>query len=70
MLPQLAVCLGAARRARILKEGSLTLIVYGADESLKWQMRVSSFLHAVRCPAPHLHLPFHSCCDGCYSSTC
>ncbi len=39
----------AAKRARILKEGALTLILYGADEALRWQLRVSSFLHAVRC---------------------
>ncbi|BDA42645.1 probable protein ROS1A at C-terminar half [Coccomyxa sp. Obi] len=36
------------RRARILKDGQLTMIMYGADEALKWQMRVSMFLQAAR----------------------
>ncbi len=38
----------AARRARILKDGTLTMIVYGADEALKWQLRISKFFGAVR----------------------
>ncbi len=25
------------------------MILYGADEALKWQMRVASFLQAARC---------------------
>ncbi|KAK9909860.1 hypothetical protein WJX75_008521 [Coccomyxa subellipsoidea] len=37
-----------ARRARILQDGRLTMILYGADEALKWQMRVSRFLQAAR----------------------
>ncbi|KAK9835034.1 hypothetical protein WJX81_005688 [Elliptochloris bilobata] len=36
------------RRARILKEGALTMIVYGADEAFKWQHRVAQFTGAVR----------------------
>lgn len=35
-------------RARILRPGELTLAVYGADEALKWECRVLSFLQAVR----------------------
>ena len=38
----------AAKRARILKDGTLTMIVYGADEALKWQLRISKFFGAVR----------------------
>lgn len=43
------------RRARILKDGALTMIVYGADEAFKWQHRVAQFTGAVRrAPAPAL----------------
>lgn len=38
-----------AKRARILKDGSLTLIPYGHDESMLWLQRVHSFIGAVRC---------------------
>ncbi|KAL0042280.1 hypothetical protein WJX77_008246 [Trebouxia sp. C0004] len=37
------------RRARILKEGSLTLIPYGVDESLQWAERIAQFTHQARC---------------------
>ncbi len=33
-------------KARILKPGELTLVVYGADEAIKWECRVLSFLQA------------------------
>jgi endonuclease III len=36
------------RRARILREGQLTMIVYGADEALLWAKRVFSFQAALR----------------------
>ena len=32
------------------------MIVYGVDEALRWQLRVSSFIHAVRC-TPHAARP-------------
>ena len=53
----------AVRRARILKEGQLTMIMYGADEALKWQMRVSMFLQAARYETFHLHV--HAKKDAC-----
>lgn len=46
----------AARRPRILKDGQLTMIIYGADEALKWQMRVSMFLQAARCETYNMHV--------------
>ncbi|GAB4822558.1 hypothetical protein N2152v2_009604 [Parachlorella kessleri] len=36
------------RRARILKEGQLTMIVYGQDEALLWAKRVATFQQAMR----------------------
>ena len=39
------------KKARILKDGQLTLIVCGAEEAFKWERRVASFLNAVRCAA-------------------
>jgi hypothetical protein len=39
------------KRARILKDGSLTLIPYGHDESMLWLRRVHTFIGAVRCGA-------------------
>jgi hypothetical protein len=36
------------RRARVLKPGQLSLIVYGQDERLLWLQRVSSFLADAR----------------------
>jgi hypothetical protein len=36
------------KRARILKDGSLTLIPYGHDENMLWLQRVHSFIGAVR----------------------
>lgn len=36
------------KRARILKDGQLTMIVYGADEALKWQLRISKFFGLIR----------------------
>lgn len=36
------------RRARVLREGELTMIVYGANEKLLWVQRVDSFLTAAR----------------------
>jgi hypothetical protein len=38
-----------SKRARILKDGSLTLIPYGHDENILWLQRVHSFIGAVRC---------------------
>lgn len=38
----------AVRRARILKDGQLTMIVYGADEALKWQLRIGKFFGVIR----------------------
>ena len=38
----------AARRARILRDGQLTMIVYGADEALKWQLRIGKFFGVIR----------------------
>lgn len=39
---------GRAKRARVLKDGALTLIPYGHDESLLWMQRVHSFIAAAR----------------------
>eukprot|EP00803_Ostreobium_quekettii_P008681 evm.model.scf_657.2 EVM.evm.TU.scf_657.2 scf_657:46933-64154(-) len=36
------------RRAHVLKEGSLSLIVYGQDEKLKWTRRICDFLGKMR----------------------
>ena len=36
-------------KARILKEGALTLITYGANDSIMWLKRIGSFQCAVRC---------------------
>ena len=36
------------KRARILKDGQLTMIMYGADEALKWQLRISKFFGLIR----------------------
>ena len=47
----------AVRRARILKDGTLTMIVYGADEALKWQLRISKFFGAVRSALWHFNKP-------------
>ncbi len=38
----------AARRARILRDGQLTMIVYGDDEALKWQLRIGKFFGVIR----------------------
>jgi hypothetical protein len=35
-------------KARLVKEGTLTMIVYGADERLLWQKRIAQFRGAVR----------------------
>ena len=50
-------------KARVLREGSLTLIAYGADETLRWLRRIGKFQCAVRCapiplppPSPRLEL--------------
>ena len=48
MLLEIAHADAERSRARILKPGELTLAVYGADEALKWECRVLSFLQAVR----------------------
>ncbi|KAA6429453.1 MAG: transcriptional activator DEMETER-like, partial [Trebouxia sp. A1-2] len=37
------------RRPRILKEGSLTLIPYGINESLQWAERIAQFTFQARC---------------------
>ena len=52
--PPTVVHVLAARRARILKDGQLTMIVYGADEALKWQLRISKFFGAVRSALWHV----------------
>ena len=36
-------------KARLVKEGSLTMILYGDDERLTWQKRIAQFCGAVRC---------------------
>jgi hypothetical protein len=36
------------RKARILKDGVLTLATWGADESLSWLKRIGEFQCAVR----------------------
>lgn len=38
----------AERRARILKDGQLTMIVYGQNEALLWAKRIASFQNAMR----------------------
>lgn len=38
----------AVKRARILKEGSLTLIPYGMDERLTWAERIGHFTRQAR----------------------
>ena len=42
----------AGKRARILREGQLTIIAYGANEALLWARRVAAFQHTMRC-VPH-----------------
>ena len=39
---------GAVKRARILKEGSLTLIPHGMNEQLQWAERIAQFTHQAR----------------------
>lgn len=39
----------AERRARILKDGQLTMIVYGESEALLWAQRVATLQTALRC---------------------
>lgn len=39
----------AVKRARILKEGSLSLIPYGMDERLRWAERIGQFTRQARC---------------------
>ena len=56
-------CVAAVRRARILKEGSLTMIPYGMNERLLWTHRVAQFMSQARCnncKCPFL--PVHTCC--------
>lgn len=38
----------AVKRARILKEGSLSLIPYGMDEKLRWAERIGHFTRQAR----------------------
>ena len=38
----------AVRRARILWNGELSMIVYGADEALKWQLWIGKFFGLIR----------------------
>ncbi len=38
----------AVKRARILKEGSLTLIPYGMNDRLQWADRIANFTHQAR----------------------
>ena len=44
------------RRPRILQNGALTLIVHGADESLRWRQRATWFCSNMRCPSHLSHL--------------
>lgn len=37
------------RRHRLLRDGELTMIVYGMDERVLWQQRVHALLGATRC---------------------
>lgn len=39
----------AEKRARILRDGQLTIIVYGANEALLWSRRIATFQQAMRC---------------------
>jgi hypothetical protein len=38
----------AERRARILKDGQLTMIVFGQNEAVLWAKRVATFQQAMR----------------------
>lgn len=38
----------AKKRARVLREGQLSLIVYGFDEKLVWARRVGGFIRSMR----------------------
>lgn len=65
-------CPGTVKsKARLVKEGSLTMIVYGDDERLVWQKRIAQFRGAVRCACIwHVHIsyteqkPSGRCADG------
>ena len=49
-------CAPAEKRARILRDGQLTMIVYGSIEALTWARRVAMFQNAMR-QAPQRSLP-------------
>ncbi len=36
------------KRARVLREGALSMILYGFDEKLLWAKRVGTFIRAMR----------------------
>jgi hypothetical protein len=47
----------AEKRARILRDGQLTMIVYGSIEALTWARRVAMFQNAMRqAPQRSLHI--------------
>ena len=58
------------RRARILKDGSLTLTPFGASEAVQWQHRVSSFLAACRQACLRSQQPADSQCNCCQLDFC
>lgn len=48
----------SGKRARIMRDGQLTMIVYGANEALLWTRRVAAFQHHMRCgPAGRIAAP-------------
>ncbi|KAK9817100.1 hypothetical protein WJX72_009565 [[Myrmecia] bisecta] len=47
------------KRARLVKDGTFTMIVYGADETLKWAKRVGQFTSTVRHVLGDRKLNFH-----------
>jgi hypothetical protein len=47
-LPSHPLLAAAGKRARILREGQLTIIAYGANEALLWARRVAAFQHTMR----------------------
>ena len=60
----------AVKRARILKEGSLTLIPYGMDERLKWSERIAHFTRQARfVPVNFVDVPLHTFNAWCLPSS-
>jgi len=58
----------AGKRARILREGQLTMITYGANEALTWARRVGAFQHTMRCVEPAMWLVVGACLCCCVSA--